>query len=334
MPTLSPQTSRGEPRLAGVEWLRLIACLGIVAFHAQVPGGQIALGGLPAFTILTVALAIRSARGRRWLDFASARLRTLLAPWAFWSLFYAVISSYIAHTQGHPTLSWIQPSNFLIGGFIHLWFLPFALVATLLVGAFAVRGKSNDTGSPGPESGLAWLPWLILGVAMIPCATFALEHGPIQPPVLGETWPAPFEQYLSVIAGVPLGVSLALIPAGDRKGWGRLACFGALTIAVCATLILTSHNKIAIPDLIAVASCPIAWGLPARAGERTLRWSRLSYGVYLLHPFFALIGYKFIMPHLGSLGYAAAHWLHAGAIGAMSLVGTWVARKTPLVRVV
>ena len=333
MPTQTRQTSRGEPRLAGVEWLRLIACLGIVAFHAQVPGGQIALGGLPAFTILTVALAVRSARGRRWLDFASARLRTLLAPWLFWSLFYAAISCYIAHEQGHPVMSWIQPSTFLIGGFIHLWFLPFALVATLLVGAFAARGMGTD-GTSSPASTLAYLPWLILGAAMIPGATFALERGPIQPPILGETWPAPFEQYLSVIAGVPLGVALSLIPSGDPRGWGRLALFSALTIAVCVALIFTGHNKIAIPDLVAVATCPIAWGLPIRADERTLRWSRLSYGVYLLHPFFALIGYKFIMPHFGSLSAAAAHWLHAGAIGAMSLAGTWVARKTPLVRVV
>lgn len=325
MSNIGPQTSRGEARLAGVEWLRLIACLGIVAFHAQVPGGQAALGGLPAFAMLTVAFAARTARGRSWTSFAHARVQTLLLPWVFWSVVYAAMNAAMALKAGHPAFGWFEPSMWLTGPAIHLWFLPFAMIASLSIGgAVAGRGKG-----PGADRGAYdWLGWLAAGAATMWLAAMVLDRDP-KPPV-------PFEQYISVLSGIPLGVCLSKIPAGERSSWWRLGVFGVVASGVCVAEMAFGFHAIALPDLVAVISCAIAWGIPAKAGPLTLKFSRLSYGVYLLHPIFALVAYKVAVPMLAGAGLreGSFRWALAGVIAALTMAGTWIARKTWLIRVV
>ena len=51
------------PQRAGISWLRLLAAFGIVTFHLHLPGEHIGYAGLPVFTMLMAAMAVRSARG-------------------------------------------------------------------------------------------------------------------------------------------------------------------------------------------------------------------------------------------------------------------------------
>lgn len=311
----------GDPmRSAAIEWLRFVCCLGIVAFHMQVSWPHVAISGLYAFSIITVALAVKSARGRTIGGFARARFRTLLVPWIFWSVFYAAVLSAISLRNGNPLFSWFETRMLLTGTVIHLWFLPFAFVASVAVASATVLARSryqshrtNDTGDRG---------WFTASAQALVCAG-AIAAAEI---VLSRSsLPAPLAQWISVLPGVPIGAVLAGMEFGDKRNARPIAVLTFCCVGACVLLMWLGMRFITIGYLVSVPMCAAAWLTGTRAGPGTLRWSKFSFGVYLLHPFFGLVYYKVI-------GSANTN-LAAAFVCVATLLGTAALRLTPLKRV-
>src|SRR5262249_45425125 len=76
-----------------------------------------------------------AADGGAWLRRRAVRL---LVPWLFWSLAIAGVFALRATQRGEPAWGWTKATMLLYGPEIHLWFLPFLLVATAGVRAAGV----------------------------------------------------------------------------------------------------------------------------------------------------------------------------------------------------
>lgn len=167
-----------------IEALRIISIFGIVWFHSNAGGHDVAYSGLVVFLILSMYLA--GSGTVSIIESISKRLKRLIIPWLIWLVVYGVVNS----LMGKPP---VDSSNGLAAGIlagtgIHLWYLPyifFALVlfdalrryvserhlvigsAILVICAFATvpywRQASISSGSPYAGYAHA-LPGLFLGV--------------------------------------------------------------------------------------------------------------------------------------------------------------------------
>ncbi len=256
------------PQRAGISWLRLLAAFGIVTFHLHLPGEHIGYAGLPVFTMLMAAMAVRSARGRSWQEYCRGRWRRLLLPWLVWSAFYVAPQCYMAQLVGAPMWSWWQWNMLLIGTYAHLWFLPFAAIASMAIGrALAGRGAHAAQGS--------LRMWGAVGCASLVGAEWLLQW----------EWPMPLAQWLVVLPGVFFGMAVATVPLGARDGVRPLACL-ALTIALfCAVLAVAGLQATVVQYVIAAPLVAVAWTLPWFAGRWATAVTATAFGVYLFHPF-------------------------------------------------
>lgn len=285
--------------IEGVEWARVVSCVAIIAFHLQLPGKPVFLGGLHVFTAIMVALSVGSARRHSVRAFAKTRLRTLGVPWLFWCAFYALVGYFDRHT---PPLAWAHGSSLLVGPKIHLWFLPFAIIVGLVIAPIAklVRGDR------------AWLFWAVLVFpAMIVAATALRAH-----------IAAPFDQWLSVLPSVALGLSLAELPAAfDEIALARVAVQLAGWVLVSASLAILGYAGECVPLLVGGLVTVVAWCIAAAGGRGVMAWSKLSLGVYLVHPFVIRVTYKLV---------ATSAWLHFAVVVLLSFGCAWVLKRTPV----
>ncbi|WP_417806596.1 acyltransferase family protein [Thioclava sp.] len=106
-----------------MDYIRLLAAFAIVWFHSNAPGHQLAYLGLPFFLVL-LGLPSRAS--------LKVKARRLLRPFVVWSLIYSGAKMVQALLRHEPPLGWLEPWMLMTGTSLHLWFLPFAFVVSLL----------------------------------------------------------------------------------------------------------------------------------------------------------------------------------------------------------
>ena len=259
---------------AAIEWLRFWASLGIVCFHMQVRGAAVAYGGLPVFVALSSGLAYRPASTRRHADQIRRRIGRYLGPWLFWSIAYLGLHFAAGHGSfDGGQVNWA--TLLLVGGSLHLWYLPFACVATIVVEA-----ASHQLGRlPRPR--------LIAG-----CAA-ATALGIVLATLLNNTVPAtnaiPLAQWILALPAVPMGLVFFRPPGQAHRAATLTLCCAILLLAVEAGVGFTTRSALAIPYFAATCACGIGWLLSGPAGALGQFAGRLSFGIYLLHPMMMLI---------------------------------------------
>jgi hypothetical protein len=107
--------------------VRTFAAIAVVALHAGLNAG-VALG-VPCFPFLLVRLGKRRD-GEGCGQLALRHARDLLGPWLVWSLLYLLLRSLAGSRSAGPDEPTVD--GILIGGYLHLWFLPFAFVTRLV----------------------------------------------------------------------------------------------------------------------------------------------------------------------------------------------------------
>ncbi|PZQ51496.1 MAG: hypothetical protein DI556_04880 [Rhodovulum sulfidophilum] len=253
-------------RRAAVEAARLPAALGVVWFHMQAPGWRIACGALGLFIILAVVFAAGAVARQGRAAFLRGRLARLAPPWLFWSGFYLATTAALLRDP-LAALTPASPRAFLIGGALHLWFLPFLLLASGLVALVAPALRARR--------GFAALFMVALPLA-VGCFWAQAALSP----------PAPFAQWAF---GLPC-VLYALLAA--RDGEGAPARLGFLALVAAGAFALGAREDIG-PFLITALGFELVWRLGPRGGWLAAG-SGCAFGVYLLHPFFILVYHKLL----------------------------------------
>ncbi len=277
VPAAPPLTDRASPRhLPGLDLARFAAAFGIVLTHALVsPTDWVGNLSLAFFHILTGWLAAHSA-ARAGAYPLGRRARRLLLPFAVWSAFYLAVEWWIADPAARADL-FSNPILLLTGPSLHLWYLPFLILTMPLVWPMLRATQS------------------LRGLVLC-CVALLLLGGPqLWVHSLGAL-PFPLPQWAF---GLPFFAAGLLLARGEALGAAWLPRL-AITLLALGSWALGAAWWAAPTGLLALLLFEGARRLPLQA-PLPLEIGRAAFGIYLLHPFFALFVYK-------ALG-ADVHWL-------------------------
>lgn len=252
-----------------IEALRVVACIGIVWYHAQAPLSDLAYAGLVVFTGLSVQL--HSAKKRTIPSLLASKAKRLILPWAFWFILYAGLNLLVGR-RFVPAYSDYEILNVLAGSSIHLWFLPFIFTSIISVELFSRVSNPQAT--------------LPLAVATY-FATF-LTVAIWRPTSIDIGYP--ISQYAQAFASILAG----RIIANTKNSSARSKMITAACLLLPPTFAL-SEPGIGIPYTVGVA-CLLAVGF----FENEQLFKRLpsqlpnaTFGVYFLHIAFVAILNRF-----------------------------------------
>ena len=280
-----------------IDLARFIASFGVVVAHVFAMEndwvGNLSLG---LFLILTAFLAVQSMLRSGRYPFV-ARARKLVLPWLFWSLMFRVVMLKVSDDPGKWQLL-TDPWSLLVGSSVHLWFLPFVMLAMALV---EPAGRMIRT----PRA----LAAALVGLVAVSVPLFwALKVSGL---------PEPLPQWLFGVPVYCLGLLLGLGHHLQRPRWPMLAAMAMSVIAY----VLSDGAAWAFTVVAAVLAFEAFWRLPLRG-----RWlpflGQVAFGIYLVHPFFLLVVYKLF-------GAGVDRVLAAGLTFVMSWVAVLLLRRIP-----
>lgn len=305
--------AKGTEYRRAIDLLRFLAAAGIVMDHTL----GWAVVGYPAlglFLILTSYFGIgsyrrtmASAAGPAGSGFWTSRARRILIPWLFWCAFYRLVYEVVSD---EPFQLLSDPFTLLIGPSIHLWFLPFAAVALIFIPTIArdVETRRN----------LIWASALLVPFS-IALGLIHAKSGLGGWQIAGSPIPQPVPQWAF---SLPIYIWGALAAVSHRL---RLPGITLAAAALSSAVMLALDWDVASMQLLLCAVVfEIFFRLPWR-GEWMTKLAGYAFGLYLLHPFFLLVGYKIFGAdmHRG-LGFAVAFF---GAWGA-----TWACKRLPVLK--
>jgi peptidoglycan/LPS O-acetylase OafA/YrhL len=283
-----------------VDLARFVAAFGILVAHVFLSKNDwIGHLSLSLFLILTAFLAVQSMQraGGRY-DWAR-RAPRIFAPWLFWCAVYKLVL--IQVTDGAEKFAILtDPWSLIVGPFVHLWFLPFIVLASLCVvpmGQWVTSARAVRVAS---------IALLVLGVM----ASWL------------QTWPnapAPLPQWLYSVVPYFYGVLVALAAQLGGVRWPQVA----LVVACVAGFKITGDHWM-IQPLVAALLFQLVWEVPLR-GRILPHLGQVAFGIYLLHPFFLLVCYKL-------LGADLNLWVGLVMTFGMSWAATICLRATPYLR--
>lgn len=294
-----PNPATPNTRRTALDLARFFGAFGVVVAHVQASKldwvGHLALA---LFLILTSVLAAQSFVKSGQYSMR-ARWRRLMLPWLFWCAFYWLVELDVSDRA--QVFVWpSEPWTIFAGPSIHLWFLPFVAVAGLLV---APLGRF--------VSDARRLALALAGFATIAVPAFWMHQN------MG--FPQPVEQWFF---GLPLYL-LGLL-------FGFALPFGRVVWVVAAMALVTVVCTLIMPDqpwvwqgMIGIAAFWALWYLPVPAALAAFL-GREAFGIYLMHPFFLLVIYKFLGPDLGWVANAALAFT-------MSWAAAMILRRIPYV---
>lgn len=284
-------------RNATLDLARLVAAIGIVLFHSGAPGAALGYAALPFFMMLLLLLAFDSAAAQGFVPYARQRVLRLLGPWLVWSAIYGAFKLteiLVTHKDPASEFAWWMLAT---GPALHLWFLPFAFAASLIVWPVARLSPVKDAVPPGGAGFAA----LVLVFAALALAAIGWQQGPARP--------IPLAQWLSVLPAVIFGLALGLVRNGrgqnaagqnngnqnnggqnignqnrgtidTGRGLALLLAAWAVTLAAWAL----GWGGTALPFCLAATLLLLCLAMVTRPGRWSDLAARTAMGVYLVHP--------------------------------------------------
>jgi peptidoglycan/LPS O-acetylase OafA/YrhL len=275
-PPLSQAGTADAEVYTGLRLVRTLAMLSIVAFHIDhEPLFGIAFG-LTSLQVVMCALATRRSRAPRFAAFARKRAKRLLAPWVFWSALYLLFELVRALRWGDGFASHLKPWMWGSGGAYHLWFLPFAFVASLVV----VGVKRLVQNAPKRGSVLFFAA---LGAVLV-LASAPLQSA-LQPAVPFDCW---IDGLPTLAFGLALGTALSIDEVRERHlGIFCIALVGALPILLNGALDGVFPASAVLAERYGIGVPFVCLGLMVQIPKsRTLAaLASVNMGVYLVHVF-------------------------------------------------
>lgn len=267
-------------RIANIERLRILSAAAVVCFHTC---GELSIArhlgtvGILVFLITLCAFVVNRPEP---LDPAIAirrKARRLLKPWLFWSMVYGILPVLKVVHRGVPFSDAFDWTMLVTGTRIHLWFLPFAFAAALLL-VFVHRALADR---PNPHIVTAAI---LMGVLSV--FGFSIIQSCVQPPT-------PLRQWVLGAPAIVLGLAVGRITvqhkAEDRRNLYLLTILSPLA-AYAALAWLFSGSWVEYAGTFAFRYCAsVAVICFALQRQGTLdpisrKLASLSYGIYLVHP--------------------------------------------------
>ena len=278
--------AKGFAHRQGIDLARFIAAFGVCVAHAFSAendwDGHVSLA---LFTILTAFLSMQSMQ-RSGQYAVMQRVRRLLLPWLVWSAFYKLVWWKVSDGQmGLLALS--DPWSLLVGASEHLWFLPFVALAMFLVQPLG-RLVTNPVR-------------LATGLVVLLAVALPMYLGHQRPGL-----PVPFPQWLFAFPVYALGLMMALAHGMARPWWPVVAAAALSAEALWAT----GGLALAYTVLAAALAFEAFWRLPVQHPILP-RLGQAAFGIYLLHPFFMLVTFKFLGPEVNRMLAAVLTFLMA-----------------------
>lgn len=250
-------------RNGSIDLLRLVAAIGIVAFHLGGPLASIGYAGLPVFAALLGFNAVNRAHTDQGRQAMAGQARQLFLLWLVWSVIYGALKVAEVVAARHSPADEFAGWMLLTGPAIHLWFLPFAALTLL-----GLR-LAGDRLTPASAAGFARGAGIAAAIALAGFGLSALPGLPI-----------PLPQWLYVAPALAFGVLLALAGA-DR--WRQVVWLAAAT----ATVLLGSRvgpPSGAFTLLLSLSAIGLAMAVRLPQTPLSDMARRLSMSIYLLHP--------------------------------------------------
>ena len=243
------------------ELLRIISAIGIVWFHLELPGADFGYGGLIFFVVLGAFFSIDTNQGFN-ANFLMRRASRIMWPWLAWSAFFAAINVFRGYPPFPKGNSWL--AAVLIGPSVHLWYLPFAMLASI---ASAFAGQLLTCRSRS----VLGLSFTVIGLLLV--GTLRAEH---------EALSYPWAQYIHALPAVFLGWALAGMKGEQFRV--RIAALCLVALAILPGLFLSGYG---LPYLIGLLlAAPLVFPELVAIGIPFNRLSQYTFGIYLVHPFF------------------------------------------------
>ncbi len=292
-PAVTQETVRAaETRRTGLDSARFLAALGIVWTHANGDAeyaSPAALGrfAVPFFSVVAGIFLVDTLRKATELQaraFLAHRAAKLYIPFAAWTLIFIAIrvgaERFVAVNDPFKWSWWLP----LTGSMYHLWFLPFLLIATLVLTPLIRLGLRNRVSS------------LILAAVMI-TGGLLLVNFPIHTTPIHKSDQYYFLDRVSTRAPALLwGVAIGLLFASNPRMWRVPRALAAVGFALTTFCMVVYWNRGRTPwaaNLGGVAWLLMGLGIDQTAISRRLApLGRLSYGIYLIHPLIVAICYK------------------------------------------
>ena len=301
-------------RKANWDRLRLLSFVDIAAFHMS--GQYLLLGtGLPVFLLLRFTLASRLSPPESTATFVRTRVRSLLLPWAAWSLVFGTLGLLVGFRHGRSLGEMFRPAMLLYGPTEHLWFLPFAAIGGIGVHLLDVATQRVPTRRLAVACGLAGgaLAWMAQPGA-----------DPLGPP---------FRQWVFGLPALPLGLGLGRLlarPGPDaRRAWAAVGLVAAMAVAWLGLSRLPGAPLTTAPMRYALALVLISGGvlLPDLPGRWIRRITPLLLGGYLLlEPLYS----QTLARVERAAGVELAPWMLVGLMVPFTLAAVAALRRTPL----
>ena len=283
--------------LPGVNAVRLFAALAVVWIHciwwSQIPEvlglniiGRFSVPFYCALVGCLMVFGVRRQPDRGWIHFGLGRFRRLGVPFLAWSAIYVAAKvAYLAasgrevHFQ-ETFLGW----HLLYGSAsMHLWFLPFALIAGVALFPLVVAATSSRWASIITAIVLA-----LLGVILAAnSAAFADGHASTN---IRTDFGYFVAQSLSRTPALLWGVAIGLLWSNRALVWLRRPVVVALVLALFAGCVVYvgEIGRSAVVEcvagvfLLSLGASPLIGRLAGPTGL-IHRLGRLSFGVYLCH---------------------------------------------------
>ncbi len=269
----------------GFHAARIIASLAIVWVHtprstALTPTLSVGVFGTAFFAAAAMFFMVRSLHrepARSFPAYCRKRLVRLGVPFLLWTIFYLLFRDFCRVVLSHERALAISPSMLLLGSELQLWFLPFLLLASLLMFPI-VKLASRSHMSRKWGGGLLAFAGLLIVLMPVPAVYGSDDLRHFQKCV----W--------YVLPCVFWGLSAALnydwmSRTILRSRW-TLAFGIAITLA-SMTAVWLHGNSVCGKNIGGLGWLIVSLSMPScQMGNKLARLAPLGFGIYLTHPFF------------------------------------------------
>jgi len=315
-----PTVVSQQSRIANIERLRILSAFGVASFHTH--GWFPRSIGVVGFIILLLsfcAFVVDKPEPYSITTMARRKARRLLKPWLFWSIIYGGLSLAKMILENVSFSEVFSPTMLLTGTRIHLWFLPFAFVAALLLVVIHRRIVNVR------DSFTITTTILIGALCVFGCSIIQSHLLP----------PTPIAQWILGLPAIPIGFVIGRIKILQRRERRKKYFLFVIlsTLAACVGCVvfdrlgygiwLNYSSKFAIRYFVSLVIFCSALHWQGKLDAVSASMASLSYGIYLIHPLVLVPFYQF------SIAIQHPLLLLCLVLSISSLI-TYIFKKSPL----